>query len=68
MITDQKVAVKAYTMTTLFYLGTEVDWVHPELERLMQEGYADGSAAFKARCRHIKEAIRKFKLTENRKE
>lgn len=61
MITDQKVAVKAYTMTSLFYLGTETDWVHPELERIMEEEYATGSAAFKARCRHTKEAIKKFR-------
>lgn len=60
MITDQKVAVKAYTMTSLFWLGTEIDWVHPELHRIMEDGYASGSAAYKARCRHMFEAIRKF--------
>lgn len=61
MITEQKVAVKAYTMTSLFWLGTEIEWVHPELHRIMEDGYATGSAAYKARCRHTFEAIRKFK-------
>ena len=61
MITEQKVAVKAYTMTSLFWLGTEIDWVHLELHRIMEDGYAAGSAAFKARCRHMFEAIRRFK-------
>ena len=53
MITEQKVAVKAYTMTTLYYLGTEFNWVHPELKQLMEAGYNQGSAAFKARSRQI---------------
>lgn len=61
LITDQKVAVKAYTLTSLFYLGTDFQWVHPELERIMEDDYAASSAAFKARCRHTFEAIRKYK-------
>lgn len=61
LITDQKVAVKAYTMTSLFWLGTEIDWIHPELYRIMEDGYHQGSAAYKARCRHMFEAIKKFK-------
>ncbi len=61
LITDQKVAVKAYTMTTLFWLGTEIDWIHPELYRIMEDDYHKGSAAYKARCRHMFEAIKKFK-------
>lgn len=60
LITDQKVAVKAYTMTTLLYLGTELDWVHPELERIMDEGYLKGSAAFKARVRQTKVLLKKL--------
>jgi len=60
MITQQKVAVKAYTMTSLFWLGTEINWIHPELIRIMEDGYPSGSAAYQARCRHIFEAIRKF--------
>ena len=60
LITDQKVAVKAYTLTTLFHLGTEVDWVHPELTRLMENQYAYGSAAFKARTRHVTKWINMF--------
>ena len=60
LITDQKVAVKAYTLTSLYHLGTETDWVHPELKRCMEDGYHTGSAAFKARCRHVKKRIEKF--------
>ncbi|MFC4636521.1 adenylosuccinate lyase [Dokdonia ponticola] len=64
IITDQKVAVKAYTLTTLFLLGTEIDWIHPELKRIMEDDYAKGSAAYKARCRHMFEALRKFESSK----
>ncbi len=57
LITDQKVAVKAYTLTTLFLLGTEVQWIHPEMEKIMENDYPNQSAAYKARCRHILKAI-----------
>jgi len=61
LITEQKVAVKAYTMTSLFWLGTEIDWIHSELHRIMEDDYHKGSAAYKARCRHMFEAIKKFR-------
>ena len=61
LITEQKVAPKAYSLTSLFYLGTENDWIHPELHRIMEDDYHKGSAAYKARCRHMFENIRKFK-------
>jgi hypothetical protein len=60
LITEQKVAVKAYTLTSLFWLGTDIEWIHPELYRIMEEDYHKGSAAYKARCRHMFEAIRKY--------
>ncbi len=60
LITEQKVAVKAYTLTSLFLLGTEIDWIHPELHRIMEDDYHKGSAAYKARCRHMFEAIKKY--------
>ncbi|WP_396596671.1 adenylosuccinate lyase [Dokdonia sp. R86516] len=66
LITDQKVAVKAYSMTTLYHLGTEIDWVHRDLKRIMEDGYATGSAAFKARCRHVSSWISKRKKTKSR--
>ena len=32
LITNQKIAVKAYTMNTLYLFGLQKDWVHSELE------------------------------------
>ncbi|TVZ23182.1 hypothetical protein JM84_2100 [Dokdonia sp. Hel_I_63] len=53
LITDQRVAVKAYSMTSLYYLGTEFNWIHEDLQRIMEENYMTSSAAYKARCKHI---------------
>lgn len=53
MITEQKVAVKAYSMNALYLLGTEYDWIHPELKTIMQRDYAHQSAGYKARSRHL---------------
>ncbi|MDO6760036.1 adenylosuccinate lyase [Tamlana sp. 2_MG-2023] len=61
MINDEKVAAKAYGMTTLFMLGHEYDWVHPELEIILNRDFAIQSAAFKARARHILKKLKKRK-------
>ena len=53
MIKDEKVAVKAYSMTTLYLLGKEFDWIYPELRTILERDFNKQSAAFKARARHI---------------
>ncbi|MDU8886412.1 adenylosuccinate lyase [Yeosuana sp. MJ-SS3] len=58
MISDQKVAVKAYSMTTLYLLGQEYDWVHPELKQILQHDYANESAGFKARAKQVLKKIK----------
>ncbi|MBV1887865.1 MAG: adenylosuccinate lyase [Urechidicola sp.] len=60
MISDQKVAVKAYTMETLFFFGKEVDWVHEELQLILQQEIINGSPAYKARGKKILKWIDKF--------
>ena len=37
MISDQKVATKAYTMNALYLLGKNYDWVHQELKLIIQQ-------------------------------
>ncbi len=51
LIGDQKVAVKAYSMTGLLLLGRKFEWIHPELKQIVTENYAKGSAAYQARAR-----------------
>ncbi|WP_299248598.1 adenylosuccinate lyase [uncultured Aquimarina sp.] len=58
LISDQKVAPKAYSMTSLYLLGTEFDWVHPELKITLENNYHDSSAAYKARSRMILKKIK----------
>jgi hypothetical protein len=58
MITDQKVAVKAYSMNSLFLLGIEYDWIHPELITILKKDFNTNSAAYKARARQL---LRKLK-------
>ena len=51
LIGDHKVATQAYSMTCLLLLGRKYDWIHPELKMVLEQNYANGSAAYKARAR-----------------
>ena len=53
LIGEQKVAAKAYSMTCLYYLGRTFDWIRPELKMVLENNYPSGSAAYKARARHL---------------
>lgn len=53
LISNQKVAVKAYAMQCLFLLGKEFDWIHPELKIILEKDFASEQPAFKARARHL---------------
>ncbi|MDA0176965.1 adenylosuccinate lyase [Mesoflavibacter profundi] len=53
MITDQKIAPKAYAMNTLFLFGKDYDWIHPELILILQKDFKMQSSGFKARAKHI---------------
>ena len=48
-----KVAARAYSMTSLFHLGKDVDWVHPELKLVIEQNYAIESVAYQAIARMI---------------
>lgn len=51
LIGEHKVAAQAYSMTCLLLLGRKFDWIHPELKMILEQNYAAGSAAYKARAR-----------------
>lgn len=53
LITQQKVAVKAYTMEALYLFGKERDWVHPELDIIIRENMAYESCGYIARGKKI---------------
>jgi hypothetical protein len=63
LITPQKIAVRAYTMNSLFLFGTldGKDWVHPELEHLIRTKIIHESKGCKARGRYVLEQIEKHR-------
>ena len=53
MINDEKIAPKAYSMNSLYLLGNEYDWIHPELAIILERDFQTQSSGFKARAKHI---------------
>ncbi len=60
LISNQKVAAEAYAMHTLLLIGAEVDWIHPELQLIIEQNIHDKSAAYKARGKMTLKEIVKF--------
>jgi len=48
-------------MTVLYFLGTEFEWIHPELEQIIEKNIHQGSAGYKSRGQHTLENIRNFR-------
>lgn len=59
LITPQKIAVRAYTMNTLYLFGLDRDWVHPELKHLIETKIIHESKGCKARGKRILQSIEK---------
>jgi hypothetical protein len=57
LINDVKVATKAYSIRTLHVLGNHYDWIHPELQIILNKDYGDHSAAYKAVAREVLKKI-----------
>ena len=57
MITDQQIAIQAYTMQTLFLLGIKYDWIHDELATVLEKNIPTGSTGYKNRGRKILKSI-----------
>ncbi|MEN8187650.1 MAG: adenylosuccinate lyase [Bacteroidota bacterium] len=53
MIDNQRVAIQVYAMDTLFLMGTEFDWIHPELKITLQQNISKGSKGYKAHAKMI---------------
>jgi hypothetical protein len=58
LINEEKTAVKAFAMNTLFLIGMEFTWIHTELQFVLEKHYSNESPGYKARARHI---IKKLK-------
>ncbi|WP_121907056.1 hypothetical protein [Ulvibacter antarcticus] len=65
LITDQKVACEVYAMHSLYFLGTESDWILPELQTIIVANIHQRSPAYKARGKYVLEKIEKFNTSQN---
>lgn len=61
MISNEKVACQARAMTALYYIGTEIDWIHPELQTIIEQHIHQGSAGYKSRGAKILSQIKQFR-------
>lgn len=57
LISDEKVAAKAYSAESLFILGKYQDWIYPELKQILSEGYSEHSPAYQATARKILKSL-----------
>jgi hypothetical protein len=53
LIQNEKVAAKVYAMRALFMLGKKYNWVHDELKIIIEQDYANHSAAYQAATRNL---------------
>lgn len=65
LVTPQKIAVRAFSMTSLFLFGKIEgnEWIHPELSHLITTKIIHEGKGCKARGRHILEEIEKHKTS-----
>lgn len=61
LISNQKTAAKAYAMQSLFELGKEFEWIHPELQQIIQNNYELELPAYRARARMVLKSLKKIK-------
>jgi len=57
MISDEKVAIHAYSMQILFILGKENNWIHKELKQILVDNMAFVSKGYVVRAKKILQAI-----------
>jgi len=57
MITDQQIAVQAYTMQALYLLGTKYGWIHNDLAIIIERNIPTSSTGYKNRGRKVLKAI-----------
>jgi hypothetical protein len=58
LISNTKVAAKAYAMRTLYILGKQYHWIHPELQHILTKDYPHHTAAYKAVAREVLKKIK----------
>jgi hypothetical protein len=62
LISKQKIAAKAYAMDTLFLLGKNYPWVHPQLTHILEKDSPTQSAGYKVRARRILKKLKGYEF------
>lgn len=57
LITDTKVATKAYAMRALYIFGKRQQWIHDELKHILPLGFAEQSPAYRGAAKDILKKI-----------
>ena len=65
LITPQKIAVRAYTMNTLYLFGLTNDWIHPELSQLISTKIIHESKGCTARGKYVLNLIEKHQKSRS---
>ncbi|MBS9463855.1 hypothetical protein KIM67_15650 [Flagellimonas sp. 389] len=60
LIGDYKVATKAFAMSSLFYLGTNYDWIHPELKIILEQNIHGATPGYRSKASKILAALKKL--------
>ena len=61
LISNQRVACEVYAMSTLYHLGTEIDWIHTELKTIIESNIMESTAGYKSRGKQVLRLIEKFR-------
>lgn len=56
---NEKVATKVYAIRTLYLLGKNNDWIHPELQTILEQDFPNHTPAYKAAAKDILQKLRK---------
>ncbi|CAM3806313.1 hypothetical protein FLBR109950_02360 [Flavobacterium branchiophilum] len=59
LISDVKVATKAYSILALFEFGKQHPWIYPELQAIIEQNFATESNAYKAVAKEVMTKISK---------
>lgn len=58
LINDYKVATQVHAMDTLYIMGKDFEWIHPELQSILLKHITEKSAGYKARAKKILSRIK----------
>ncbi|TKD60709.1 adenylosuccinate lyase [Flavobacterium sp. ASW18X] len=59
LIGEHKVATKVFAMTSLYYLGLDFLWIHPQLQGILETEIHTGTAGYQSRAKKTLDLLQK---------